>query len=383
MPEEKELADKLGSLFDDFKKAVDKQDEEIEKYGQATAETKQKVDRINDKISDIEAKIARLDTAPSGREGQEEENKEHKAAFGSFLRKGKDELEPEERKLLTVGDDTTGGFLAPPEFVQTITKGIIEFSPMREIARVRSTGRRSVQVPRRTGTFSAQWVSETGTRSETQGLQYGLEEVAVHEMYGLVDVSSQDIEDSVFDLEGELQTEFSEQFGVTEGSAFISGDAVGKPEGFLNNSDISTVVSGNASAITADGLFDLFYALKTGHTRNAQFVMNRSTIKEVRKLKDSNNQYLWQPSLAAGEPPTLLGAPVTEMTDMPDIAASAKPIAFGNFQRGYLIVDRVEMSVQRDPFTQATSGAVRFIARKRVGGLVMLPEAIKIQTIGT
>ncbi len=168
---------------------------------------------------------------------------------------------------------------------------------------------------------------------------------------------------------------------MAEGAAFVTGDAVGKPEGLLVNADVAETNSGDGGAITADGLIDLFHAVKTAYARNGTWLMNRQTLGEVRKLKDSQGQYLWQPGLQAGVPGAILGAPFVEAPDVPDIAANATPVVFGDFRRGYLIVDRVQMSVLRDPFTQATSGNVRFIARRRVGGQVVLAEAIRKQRI--
>ena len=265
--------------------------------------------------------------------------------------------------------------------MQEIIKGITDFSPVRSIARVRTTTQRSIMHPKRTGSFSASWVAERGTRSETTGLAYGLEEIPTHEAYALVDISEQDLEDSAFNLESELNMEFAEQFGVAEGTAFVSGDAIGKPEGFLTNSDVGTTNTGHATQITADGLVDTFYAINSVYSKAAVWTMARATIGEVRQLKDGAGAYLWQPGLANSVPNTILGAPYVEMTDMPAIGAGLNAIAFGDFRRGYLIVDRVRMSMLRDPFTQATSGSIRFIARKRVGGQVVLAEAIRINVV--
>jgi len=240
-------------------------------------------------------------------------------------------------------------------------------------------------MPSRSATFSAAWVAEQGTRSETTGYTTQLEEIPTHEQYALVDISTQMLEDSVFNLEAEMQGEFAEQFAKNEGTAFVSGNSVGKPEGITVNSNVGTTNSGAAAALTGDGLIDLVHAIKTEYGRNGTFVFNRTTLAEIRQLKDSAGQYVFQAGmmLTAGVPNTILGYPYVEMPDMPDVAASAKPVAFGDFSRGYMIVDRISMSVLRDPFTQATSGNVRYVARARVGGQVVLPEAIRLQNIST
>jgi HK97 family phage major capsid protein len=303
--------------------------------------------------------------------------------FDAYCRKGFEALSDAEKKALTVSNDSTGGYLAPPEYVRELIKDITEISPIRGIARVRSTGARSIQVPKRTGTFSAQWVAESGTRSETTGYQVGLEEIPAHEYYALVDISEQDLEDSVFDLEAEMQSEFSTQFAKAEGAAFVSGNAVGKPEGFMTNSDVSEVNSGNGTALLADGLLSLVHSIKSDYANNATFVFNRSTLSEIRKLKDTAGQYVFQAgmSLVQGVPNTILGYPYVEATDMPNVGANAFPVAFGDFSRAYMIVDRIALAVLRDPFTQATTGNVRYIARRRVGGQVILPEAIVKQKV--
>jgi len=242
-------------------------------------------------------------------------------------------------------------------------------------------------MPVRRGTFGAAWTAEAGVRTETEGLSYGLEEFPTHEMYALVDVSEQMMEDSEFSLEDELQQEFSEQFAVTEDAAFVNGNGVGKPEGLLQAAGVGETTSGSAAGIgdangQANGLIDLYHDLKTGYAVQGWWLLNRATLGEVRKLKDAQNNYVWQPGLASGVPNTILGQPYLEVPDMPDVAAGATPIVFGDIRRAYTIVDRITLSILRDPFTQATSGNVRFIARRRVGGQVVLAEALRKLKVG-
>ena len=182
-----------------------------------------------------------------------------------------------------------------------------------------------------------------------------------------------------------MQLEFATQFAKLEGAAFVSGDAVGKPEGFMTNGDVAEVVSGNATAITADGLLTLVHSVKSEYMNNATFVFNRTTLASIRKLKDTAGQYVFQAGmmLTGGVMNTVLGHPYIEATDMPSEGSGTFPVAFGDFRRGYLVVDRISMSVQRDPFTQATSGNVRYIARRRTGGQVVQAEAIVKQKCST
>jgi HK97 family phage major capsid protein len=264
-------------------------------------------------------------------------------------------------------------------------KDITEISPIRSIARVRNTSSKSVQFPKKVGTFAAQWVGETGTRSETTGYQVGLEEIPAHEHYAEVHISEANLEDSVFNLEAEMQSEFAEQFAKAEGTAFVSGNSVNKPEGLLQNSSVSEVNSGSASALTADGLISLVHSIKSEYGRNGTFIFNRNTLAEIRKLKDTAGQYVFQAgmSLQAGVPNTILGYPYVEVTDMPAIAGNAFPVMFGDFRRAYLIIDRVALSVLRDPFTVANNGNVKYLARRRVGGQVVQAEAIVKQKIAS
>ena len=392
----KNSINELGSAFEEFKKVNDERLEAVEK-GDGTAMLDAKLEKIEAKLdsyedlnqkmtvaeqnaTDVKGQLDKLETVlkrpNSGFDTKSID--ESLQTFDAYCRKGFDALTDAEKKALTVSNDSTGGYLAPPEYVRELIKTVTEISPIRSIARVRSTGQRSIQVPKRTGTFAAQWVAESGTRSETTGYQVGLEEIPAHEYYALVDISEQDLEDSVFDLEAEMQSEFSTQFAKAEGTAFVSGNAVGKPEGFMTNSDVSEVNSGNGTALLADGLLTLVHSIKSEYASNATFVLNRSTLSAIRKLKDTAGQYVFQAgmSLVSGVPNTILGYPYVEATDMPSVGANAFPVAFGDFSKAYMIVDRVALAVLRDPFTQATTGNVRYIARRRVGGQVVQAEAI-------
>ncbi len=392
----KNAISELGQTFNEFKKVNDQRLEMIEK-GESTANVDEKLAKmeakmdsyedINQKLTtaelnaeNIKSQIEKLETVVrrpnSGFEAKQVDD--YMDAFDKYCRKGVEGLDAMEKKALTVSNDSTGGYLAPPEYVRELIKDVTEISPIRSIARIRSTGARSIQVPKRTGTFAAQWVSESGTRSETTGYNVGLEELPAHEQYALVDISEQDLEDSVFDLEAEMQSEFAEQFAKAEGTAFVTGNAVGKPEGFMTNSSVSEINSGSNTAITADNLISLVHNIKSEYGRNGVFVFNRSTLAEIRKLKDTAGQYAFQAgmTLQGGMVNTILGQPYVEASDMANVTQNAYPVAFGDFRRAYMIVDRVSLAVLRDPFTQATTGNVRYIARRRVGGQVVLPEAL-------
>jgi len=398
----KGVIEDFGRTFEEFKNANNERLEQLESKGSSDTITEDKLSKIeskldaledvnqkftkemmeskklNDRMDKIETEIKRPE---AGFETKEIDFK--LKAYDKYLRKGKESLDEMEHKVLTVSNDTGGGYLAPPEYVEEIQKKVTEMSPIRTIARVRTTSNRSVQVPTRTGVFSAAFVSETGTRSETTGLTYGMEEITAHELYALVDITEQDVEDSAFNMESELSAEFAMQFAVAEGTAFVNGSGAGRPEGFMQNSNVGTTNSGAASALTADGLIDLYSAVKTEYARNGVFVFNRSTLGKIRQLQDTNGSYVFQAgfSLQVGVPNTILGQPYIEATDMPDVGAGNKPVAFGDFNRGYMIVDRISLAILRDPFTQATSGTIRYVARKRLGGQVIIAEAIRTQTV--
>lgn len=415
----KEAVTPVMTAFEEFKATNDARLKEIEKKGAADTVITDKLAKIEadlSKAEDANQKLTLLDKQQKALDelqkqfdqvevmlkratgGGNQETKQNRV--GDWARAvvtahtmGVANLAEDQRKLLddirteykalSVVPDTAGGYLAPSEYVREIIKTVTEISPVRSLVRVRQTAAKSVQLPRRTGQFAAQWVAEQGTKSETTGLAYGLDEIPTHEFYALVDISNQMLEDSAFSMDSEISMESAEQFALAEGTAFVSGNGVGKPQGFLSNGSVGTTNSGAATTITADGLLSLKYAIKSAYQASASWVMKRATISSVRKLKDGNGNYLWQPGLAQGRPNTLDGDPYVEVPDMPSEGAGLKPVAYGDWRRAYTWVDRIAMEMLRDPYTQATSGNVRFIMRKRVGGQVTLAEAIRVLVCST
>jgi len=339
---------------------------------------------------ELDMRLNRPDAVASSPEANKEFHENWVRAVHNAHVRGENNLSDNQREALnrakefnaglTVGTDTAGGYLAPPEYVKEIIKGVTEMSPVRSLMRVRRTGLKSIIIPSRTGQFAAQWVAESGTRSETTGLTFGQKEIPTHELYALIDLSEQNFEDSAFDMEEFIREESSEQFAAAEGTAVVTGNGVGRPEGFMTNGDVGTTNSGNATLITADGLLDMKHAIKTAYTANSHYVLNRTSLGAVRKLKDGNGAYIWQAGLALGKPNTIDGDPYVEFPDMPDQGAGLKPVAYGDFRRAYTMADRIQMVMLRDPYTQATSGNIRYILRRRLGGQVVLPEAIRTMT---
>ena len=242
-------------------------------------------------------------------------------------------------------------------------------------------------VPRRTGRPTAAWVGETETRSATESA-YGQVEIPIDEIACYIDVSNKLLEDAAVDVAAEVAFDLAEEFGRAEGEAFISGNGVKKPLGLLNDTGLSYTASGSASVISdtdggANGLIDLFYALAPFYRQRGVFMANGKTIAALRKLKDGQKQYLWQPSIAVGQPETFLGRPIVEAVDLPDIGAGTFPLLFGDFASAFRIYDRTTLSLLRDPYSQATSGLTRFHARRRVGARVVRAEAVRKLEIAT
>jgi len=400
--EVKTAVEAMAGAFEEFKKVNDTRLAEIEAKGTADPMTEQKLAKIEadlDKFENInqaitqqqkhaegfEAKLNDIETMlkrPANAMEAKEVDLSLKA-WDSFMRKGQENMAPEEVKALTVGTAATAGNLAPAEYVNELIKVISEISPVRSVARVRQTSNKEIEVPSKTATFAAAWTAEGGSRTETTGYTTSLNTIPTHELYALVDISGALLEDSVFDLEAEMNTEFAEQFAKAEGAAFLTGNGTNKPTGILDGTTVASTTAAAAAAIATDDLMDLVHGLQSEYARNAAFMLNRTTLGEIRKLKDTAGQYIFQTGFSgqSGLPNTILGHAYVEAVDMADIAASAKPVVFGDYRRGYMIVDRVALSVLRDPYSQASTGNVRYIARRRVGGEVVLAEAMRALTM--
>ena len=279
---------------------------------------------------------------------------------------------------LQVGTDSEGGYLVPDEFERTLVQALEEENIFRQLAKViqTSSGDRKIPVVATKGTAS--WIDEEGAFVESDDA-FSQVSIGAYKLGTLIKVSEELMNDSIFDLESYISAEFARRIGAKEEEAFFTGDGSGKPLGILAASGGAEtgVTAASATAITADELMDLFYSLKAPYRKNAVWVLNDSTIKAIRKLKDNSGQYLWQPSLVAGTPDTILGRPVKTSAFMPAIGASQKTIAFGDFQY-YWIADRQGRSFRRLNELYAANGQVGFLGTQRVDGKLILPEAIKV-----
>lgn len=378
----KELNDQIGGLVTQLQQ----KDREMEQKLISKVSFEEYKTNLEAKYAALAVEVVKLQAPGPGVPAEPDKKAAfHRAAFRKFVSQGDSALGPDERKVMTISDLTTGGYLATPnDLVKEILKNVTEYSPIRGLARVIPTGAPGLDWPKKTGTFAAYRTSEIGTRVETTGLTFGLEKIPADEMYALVKVSKQNIEDSAFPLESFITAEAAEQFGVKEGAEGILGTgAGGQMEGILSNAAITGFTGVTTSGkILADDLKQLFYSLKDFYAKGATWLWRRTSTLAVSLLKNTTTtEYLWQPGLKDGSGATVLGRPYVECVDMPAEANSAKAVAFGDFQKGYVMVDRLGMETQRLIEAYATSGQVGLLFRRRVGGQVVLAEAIKILTL--
>jgi HK97 family phage major capsid protein/HK97 family phage prohead protease len=346
-------------------------EDELENKPEAKADPvieKKEFDALKARMDKIEAKANRPIAANNNHPAGDNDNTEVKA-FIDFARRGVERMEQKAVAALTVSTDSQGGYLAPEAFGAEILKKIVEFSPVRSYARVMSIAAPEIKLPRKLTGTAASWVSEVADRSQSD-MTFEQATFTPYELATYVDVSTQLLEDNAYNLEGELAADLGESFGKTEAAAFVSGDGTGKPKGLLTATGIAEVKTGNAATLGTDPaatIIGMFHSVPSIVAQNGVWLMNRKTLGALRTLKDGTGRFIMLDPITAGAPVTLLGRPIVEMVDMPDVAANAYPIMFGDLS-GYRIIDRVGLSVLRDPYSQATKGTVRFHARKRVGG---------------
>lgn len=330
---------------------------------------------LRNDLNTIKAKLNRPTAANNNHPDGANDNGLERKAFVDFARRGVERMEQKAVAALTVSTDSQGGYLAPEAFGAEILKKIVEFSPVRSYARVMSIAAPEIKLPRKLTGTAATWVGETDDREQSD-MTFEQATFTPYELATYVDVSTQLLEDNAYNLEGELAADLGESFGKTEATAFVSGNGTGKPRGLLTASGIAEVKTGNAATLGADPaatIIGMFHSVPSVVAQNGVWLMNRKTLGTLRTLKDGTGRFIMLDPITAGAPVTLLGRPIVEMVDMPDVAANAYPIMFGDLS-GYRIIDRVGLSVLRDPYSQATKGTVRFHARKRVGGDVTNPD---------
>lgn len=340
-------------------------------HSKAVHDLKADLARERKEREDLELRMSRPGASATKRIDASPEHK----AIGAFVKS--DDMT--ELKAMSIGSDPDGGYLVLPHFSDSIMQVLRDQSPMRRLARVATiTAGDAFEEPFDNSDVGATWVGETQSRPATTTAALGMLRVPVHEIYANQKVSQRLLDDSQHNIGAFVEGKIADKFARAEGETMVDGDGMLKPRGFTTYPTAATadasrawgtfehVVSGNASAITADGLIDLYWKLKAGYRQNATWLMSSATANAVDKLKDSNGAYLWRNGMQSGEPPSLLGRPVEFAETMPAIAANALPVAFGDFKRAYLIVDKAGVRMLRDPFTDKPH--VLFYAYRRVGG---------------
>lgn len=300
---------------------------------------------------------------------------EYKNAFWKLMR---NKANFEVKNSLKIGENTEGGYLAPDEFERTLVEALEEEDIFRNLANVIQTSSGDRKIPVVATKGNASWVDEEGEIPESDD-SFKQVTLSAYKLATMIKVSEELLNDSAFDLESYIAKEFGRRMGTKEEEAFFVGDGTGKPTGILDDTAGGEIgkTTASSTAITFDEIMDLFYSLRSPYRKKATFLMNDSTVKAIRKLKDAQGQYLWQPSVTAGTPDTILNRPVLTSSYMPEIAAGNKTIAFGDYQY-YWIADREGRSFKRLNELFAITDQIAFISTQRVDGKLILPEAIKI-----
>jgi len=420
-----EAIDKINTAFNEYKQTNDQRIEAI-KAGKSTADLDAKLARMDEAISSMSEQKARLEQmetklarpgafAGGNREqGQSQEETEYKEALYDWIRSPRD-FQREQRMQQTfqaleaknnagtreqratqaaVGNNAAGGYALPEIIERTIARLSADISPIRQIATVRTVGSTDYKELFDIGGAGFEWVGETDTRNQTNTPNL----VEVAPTFGMASAkpqaSEESLDDLFFNVEDWLTGSASESMAVGEGAAFITGDGVKKPTGILGGpapvttgdasrafGTLQYLASGQAAAMPTNPevFLDMVYSLRARYRNNAQWLTSKLILAAMRKYKDGDGRYLWQPALTAGQPATFLGYGITEAEDMPALAANSFPLAFGDFKEGYLICDRVGMRITRDEIT--TPGFVKFYVRKRVGGKLRNTQAIKLLKI--
>lgn len=382
--EVKALVEGMQTAFAQFKAEHTRQLDEV-KAGRSGADQEAKLAQINNTMDTLQKEIedahTKIAAGQMGASGPGLRDKEYTESFNAHMRKG------EVQAAMNKGEAEEGGYLTPVEWDRTITDKLREESPMRELAQVQVTSKAGWTKLFNMGGTGSGWVGETDQRPETatptlKSLGFGHGEI-----YANPAATQQMLDDSEINIESWLASEVQSEFAEQEGLAFISGDGAKKPAGILTYVEgganaakhpfgaIKAINSGAANDISSDAVLDLIYGLPKKYRQNARFLTNNLTIAKLRKLKDGQGNYLWQPSAQAGQPATFHGYGLAEDENMPDVAANSTPIMFGDYKRGYLIIDRMGVRVLRDPYTKKPY--VLFYTTKRVGGGVQNPECLR------
>jgi HK97 family phage major capsid protein len=384
------MGDFLGA-FEAFKDANDERLDQIEKRMAADIVTVEKVERINKALDDLTLKMKRPQLGGS----EKPQPTEHKKAFEAYVRKGETHgLFDLEAKAMSIGSNPDGGYLVPAETETEIGRLLSNASSMRAISDVRQVSAAVYKKPFAITGAASGWVGETAARPETASATLAELQFPTMELYAMPAATQALLDDSVVNLDQWIAQEVQTVFAEQESLAFVTGNGTNRPRGFTDYPKVADaswswgnlgyIATGVAGAFAAsnpsDKLIDLIYAVKAGYRGNANWVMNRKTQGVIRKFKDGQGNYIWQPAATADGKASLMNFPITESEHMPDIATDAYAMALGDFKQGYLIVDRVGVRILRDPYS--SKPYVLFYTTKRVGGGVQNFEAIKLMKFG-
>ena len=394
--EAKALNDTMQRAFAAFRETNDERLAQIEDRLGADVVTEDKLDRIGRALDETKSRLDRvqLDLArPSlgASDRDDPRRREHKAAFDTYVRAGEASgLKALEAKALSAGSGADGGYLVPQAAEREILRRMASLSPIRSIATVQEISTSSLRKAFSYAGPAAGWVAETDARPQTATQQIADMTFPAMELYAMPAATQTLLDDAAVDIEQWVADEVYTVFAEQEGAAFVNGSGINKPKGFLayskvadaswtfgNLGYVATGVAGSfAGASPSDSLLDLVYALRAGYRTNGKFVMSRRTQQALRKFKSTTGEYLWEPPSSNSGQPTLMGFPVVEAEDMPDIATGSFSVAFGDFERGYIVVDRIGIRILRDPYSNKPY--VLFYTTKRVGGGVQDFAAIKL-----
>lgn len=343
-------------------------DPEIIETTENNAQPAAEVVELRSQVAELRSTVEQMEIRSQRPGRQTEQPSEQRAIFATYLRFGT-QTPADQVRALTVSSDPGGGYLAPAEMSTEFLRELVEFSPIRSVASIRTTSAPSVKYPKRTSITNARWEGETEEAQEST-IGFGQTEVEIHAVRTFVDISNENLMDSAGQVESEVRLALAEDYGEKEAIGFVNGSGVKEPFGFMSDPDIAFTANGHATNLAADSLITLMYALPATYRNRGAWSMNGTTLATIRKLKDGQGNYLWQPAYQSGQPETILGRPVVEMKDMPDVAADAFPIIYGDWQ-AYRIVDRLALSIMADPYTLATRGMTRIHANRRTGGRVL------------
>ena len=388
----KDLQEAHENLQEEFKREFGEWKSKVDKYvgedGDIPADIEKQLDRLNDRLDELETiKRRTLESYESQKEGNE--RTEQQKAYGEYLKKGDRNSTTEtmeqmqEVKTLSTDSNTDGGYLVPENTRNQIIEHRRAVSPVRQYATVLTiSSGNQLKIPRENDTdFEAGWTGERDNRSETTHSGFEMLNIPTHEMYAKPLATQQMLDDAAFDIESWLERKVGDKFSRKEGTAFVTGNGANKPQGLLDDVDASRQVnSGASSALTYGGLLDLVYDIEVDeYVQNATLMMNRKTVGDIRGLTDDNNLPIWSPGLSESDPPSILGFEYFTATDMPTVSSNANAIVFGDLSMAYFIVDRQDIRFLRDPYSSKPH--VEFYYTTRVGGQVVLPEALRYQKI--